>query len=332
MDSLYPNLHDRFKSEGLCPICMMEMELTPRYTCTNEHTICYRCKPYYYNCPTCSSPLEMEMPSTLAKPFHPPVPTHFMPHPLPPKFHEHYPTAPSVADFFEHERYQWQPPSPSEDQELRTCRYTHLGCWVKVPIYLVDLHESRCQFRPHLEEEHLPTDVAQKYDNLVECKHWVVGCKVRTSPWRISIHEAHCIYKDRFDEMNISEGLEQTTISSDDCNDPEELVECKYRRYGCMVNMPRRRKQLHQEKCNYRKYHQEDDDSSSESEYDPNEQVSCKWAEYGCRVRPKRSRLETHEEKCNYRMEECAYKHNGCTAQFQPSRKYAHERSCQFED
>lgn len=97
-----------------------------------------------------------------------------------------------------------------------------------------------------------------------------------------------------------------------------------------MVNMPRRRKQLHQAKCNYQKYDTGNDDTSSEGEYDPDEQVSCGWAEYGCKVRPKRSRLETHQEKCNYRMEECAYKYNGCTVKFQPARKHAHERNCEF--
>lgn len=87
---------------------------------------------------------------------------------------------------------------------------------------------------------------------------------------------------------------------------------------------------MHEAKCNYRKYHAESDDSSSEGEYDPDEQVSCKWAEHGCRVRPKQSRVETHEQKCNYRQEECAYKENGCIATFHPSRKYAHERNCEF--
>lgn len=331
MDSLYPNLYERFKSEGVCPICLMEMELAPRYTCTNQHTICYRCKPYYYDCPTCHSPLDMEMSSAHSSSSPPPA-SHFLPHPLRPKFRLNQPTAPAADDFQKHER-DWYPPPPAEDQELKECMYAHLGCWVKVPIYLADLHESRCQFRPHLEEEHLPTDVTLKHDDLIECAYKVVGCNVKTSPWRISIHESHCIYKDRFDEMNISDSMEQATVSANDYEDSEELVECKYRKYGCMVNMPRRRKQMHQAKCNYSKYHTDEDDdksSSSEGDYDPDEQVACKWADYGCRVRPKRSRSETHEEKCNYRMEECAYKHNGCTAMLQPPRKLAHERNCEF--
>lgn len=419
MDSLYPNLNERFKSEGVCPICLMEMELAARYTCSNGHTICYRCKPYYYACPSCQSPLEMELPSPRAVPSYPmPMPSHFMPHPLPPKFHEHHhPSAPNM-DFHDHERNQYPSP-PSADQELISCSYENLGCWVKIPIYLIDLHESRCQFRPHLEEETVPTDVAHRHEDLVQCRYHVAGCKVSTSPWRISIHEAHCVYKDRFEAMDgLSEALGEITITSDEYGDPEELLECKFRRYGCMVSMPRRRKRIHQEKCNYRKYHcgsdssdDEDDPEAlvgckwakygcmvnmprrrklihqekcnyrevedeedgyhseddcdpnelvsckwaeygcmvqmprrrqlthqekcnhrrdDEEEYDPNEQVPCRWAEYGCMVRPKRIRLESHEEKCNYRMEECAFKDNGCSELVHTSRKYAHERRCQF--
>ncbi|XP_043262968.1 uncharacterized protein LOC122403492 [Colletes gigas] len=329
MATLYPNLSEKFKCEGLCPICLMEMELAPRYTCDNGHTICYRCKPYYYACPTCQAPMNVVMPASHNSASYTPPPTHFLPHPLPPKFQDHYPTAP-VEDFLNHERHAY-PPVPPEHQELRSCAYTDYGCWVRVPVYLIDLHESRCQFRPHLEEESLPTDVAHVHDDLVECKHRVVGCKVKTSPWRIAIHENHCHYKTRYELMNdITESLDIVSIVTDeDDGDPEELVECKFRKYGCMVNMPRRRKQIHQEKCNYGKYHQEGE-CSDESEYDPEEQVACKWAEHGCRVRPKRCRAETHEQKCNYRMEECSYKDNGCTAMFHPSRKYAHERSCEF--
>lgn len=173
--------------------------------------------------------------------------------------------------------------------------------------------------------------MAHHHDDMVDCRHRVVGCRVRTSPWRISIHEAHCIYKDRFEAMHeLTDTLDEITITTDDERDPEELTECKFRRYGCMVNMPRRRKLVHQEKCNYRKYHTEEEYVSSGSECDPDEQVPCAWVDYGCRVRPKRSRLDTHVEKCNYRMEECAFKDNGCCELVQPSRKYAHERSCQF--
>ncbi|XP_076249341.1 uncharacterized protein LOC143188784 [Calliopsis andreniformis] len=331
MDSLYPNLFERFKSEGLCPICLMEMELAPRYNCNNGHTICYRCKPYYYACPTCQSPLELVMPASNAGPSYIPPPTHFLPHP-PSSFGGSNASAPSLEeDFLNNERH-WFPSTPSEDQELKSCSYTYLGCWVKVPEHLVELHESRCQFRPHLEEEQLPTDLAHGSDDLVECKYRVVGCKVRTSRWRISIHENYCHYKDRFEALNdMSETLDQITITDDDVHgDPEELVECKYRKYGCMVNMPRRRKFIHQEKCNYKKYQEEESEPSSEGEYDPDEQVTCRWVEYGCKVKPKRSRVEAHEEKCNYRMEKCAFEENGCSALFHPARKFAHERSCPY--
>lgn len=331
MDALYPNLYERFKTEGLCPICLMEMELTPRYTCCNGHTVCQRCRPYYYGCPTCHSPLDIEVQPPQVAPSHLPPPTHFMPHPLPPKYRQQ-PTAPPVDDFLENERRAWSVPAPSEDQELRACSYSDLGCWIKVPEYLQDLHESRCQFRPHLEEEFLPTDLDRSEDDLVECPYQSVGCNVRTLPWRISIHENYCIYKDRRSTMDeIHEGMSSVTITdaNSEYGDPNELVECKYRRYGCMVNMPRRRKIVHEQKCNYSKYHQEEDyvSSSSEAEYDPDEKSDCRWAEYGCRVKPKRSRQEAHEEKCNYRMEECSY---GCGTLFQPSRKFAHERSCDY--
>lgn len=128
MDSLYPNLRERFKSEGLCPICLMEMELAPRYTCENQHTICYRCKPYYYNCPTCHSPLDMEMPPANTSSSSLPLPTHFLPHPLPCKTHDQHPTAPSTSDFFLEREKNWFSPSPAEGQELKPCMYTHLGC------------------------------------------------------------------------------------------------------------------------------------------------------------------------------------------------------------
>ena len=339
MDSLYPNLYERFKSEGLCPICLLEMELAPRYTCTNGHTICYRCKPYYHGCPTCLAPLDVQMPPSHSSSSYTPPPSHFLPHPVPPRFHENYPTAPPAEDFLEHER-SWFPSEPPENQELRSCAYADSGCGVKVPAQLADLHESRCQFRPHLEEEQLPTDLVHQQDDLVVCRYEAVGCKVRTTPWRTSIHEKYCIYKDRHEALNeINEALQNTSITENQYSDPDELVECKYRKYGCMVNMPRRRKPMHQEKCNYKKYANDEsseneydgsDESSSENEYDLNEQVSCRWAEYGCRVKPKRCDLETHEEMCNHKMEECSFKYNGCSALFTPFKRFAHESACQF--
>ncbi|XP_072747468.1 uncharacterized protein [Anoplolepis gracilipes] len=334
MDMLYPNLYERFKTEGLCPICLMEMELTPRYSCINGHTVCHRCKPYYYGCPTCKAPLDVEiMPLQTVIP----PPTHYMPHPMPPRsYDDHSPSAPSMNNFLDHEKRAWEPSISSENQQIKSCSYSHLGCWVKIPEHLRVLHESRCQFRPHLEEEHLPTDLHHGHDDLVECTYSAAGCRVRTVPWRRNIHEKFCIYKDKFQAVNdISDGLASATISDNDYGgDPDELVQCKFERYGCMVRMPRRRKYMHEQKCNY-KSHQEDVNDEffvypTQPELDPEEQVECRWSVYGCRVRPKRYRMQIHEDKCNYRMEECAYKNYGCSAMFTPPRKYAHESTCQY--
>ncbi|XP_011645716.1 uncharacterized protein LOC105432559 [Pogonomyrmex barbatus] len=302
MDKLYPNLYERFKTEGLCPTCLMEMELTPRYSCLNGHTVCYRCKPYYYACPTCAAPLDMEI---RPPPMSTPQPVHLMPHPMPSR-NDHNPSAPPINDFLEHERRSWEPPAPSASQQLETCSYSHLGCWVKIPEHLRTLHESRCQFRPHLEEEQVPTDLHHGHD-LVECSYSAAGCRVRTVPWRRSIHEKYCIYKDKFQGVNeISESLASATIGSN--YDPEELVQCKYKRFGCMVNMPRRRKHMHELKCNYMSQQGDVDNNCfsypSQPELDPNEQVECRWSVYGCQVRPKRYRKHVHEDKCNYKKEE----------------------------
>lgn len=332
MDTLYPNLYERFKTEGLCPICLMEMELTPRYSCINGHTVCHRCKPYYYACPTCAAPLDVEI---LPPQMDAPQPAYLMPHPLPSRRHDdHNPSAPPM-DFLNHERRAWGSPVPSENQYLKSCTYTHLGCWVKIPEHLRVLHESRCQFRPHLEEEHVPTDLRHGYDDLVDCSYAAAGCRVRTVPWRRSIHEQYCIYKDRFQSVDdISDSLASTSIAGGDYGgDPEELVQCKFQRYGCMVNMPRRRKYIHEQKCNYRSHHQGDVDDYyplPQPELDSDEQVECRWSEFGCQVRPKRCRKHIHEDKCNYRMEECTWKDYGCSAIFQPALRYSHENRCDF--
>lgn len=182
----------------------------------------------------------------------------------------------------------------------------------------------------------MPTDLQYRHDDLVECPYAAMGCRVRTVPWRRSIHENFCAYKDRFQAMSeLSEGLVSTTLSDDDYGgDPEELVQCKFKRYGCMVRMPRRRKSMHEQKCNYRDCHGETEEDEfehiHEPELDPEEQVDCRWSENGCRVRPKRHRKQIHEDKCNYRMEECAFKEYGCYAMFIPAKRYAHERNCEF--
>ncbi|XP_012529667.2 uncharacterized protein LOC105832894 [Monomorium pharaonis] len=305
MDTLYPKLHDRFKTEGLCPICLMEMELTPRYSCTNGHTVCYRCKPYYYSCPTCTAPLDVQI--------LPPQPSPMVqlpPCPMLRRGHDdHNPSAPPVDDFLNHERRAWQPPVPPENQPLESCSYSHLGCWVKIPEHLRVLHESRCQFRPRSEEEHVSTNPS---DDLVGCSYFAAGCRARVVSWQRAMHERDCIY--RFQGVNdISDGLASATIADNDYGgDPEELVECRFRRYGCMVNMPRRRKYTHEQKCNYKSYQTDVNDGfvgyptnypdyPSQPELDPDEQVECRWFEYGCRVKPKRCRKQIHEEKCNYK-------------------------------
>lgn len=149
MDTLYPNIHERFRTEGLCPICLMEMELTPRYSCRNEHTMCYRCKPYYHVCPTCQLPLDVEIlhgrdstensPHTNA----PPSSMQFMARPVSPYYDNHGPSAPAANDFLNHERRAGETSVPLQYPRLIPCAYSHLGCWVKVPEHLQILHESR---------------------------------------------------------------------------------------------------------------------------------------------------------------------------------------------
>ncbi|KAL2742372.1 uncharacterized protein V1477_010001 [Vespula maculifrons] len=350
MDALYPSLHEKFKMEGVCPICLLEMELTPKFSCANGHTICYRCKPHFYGCPTCKSSLDVEiLPERSGSAHTPPPPTHYFPHPIQPTSRNFpspiYPSAPPMNsnEFLNQERRNpWGMPIPPEDPQLLPCAYAYLGCWIKIPQHLRLLHESRCQFRPHMEENKLPTDLRHEQSDLVECVHNVVGCKVKIPFWRKTIHENVCNYKEKFLAMNdVIESIGCVTI----VDDPEELIDCRYRNIGCMVRMPRRKKYTHEQKCNYRV---DDDDyprrhnrqweepdidfhgSYPDIEFDPEEQVDCKWYEYGCRVRPKRYRKSIHEEKCNYKMAECTYKHYGCNAVFEPSRKYAHENSCGY--
>jgi len=153
-------------------------------------------------------------------------------------------------------------------------------------------------------------------------------------PWRRGIHEKYCTYKDNFQGVDdINDGLASTTIGDDDSE--RNLLHCRFRRYGCMVSMPRRRKYTHEQKCNYRNSQESGQDDGflpypTESELDPDEQLECRWSEYGCRIRPKRCRKAIHEDKCNYRMEECVYKGHGCDAVFAPARRYAHENTCNF--
>ena len=154
MDHLYPCLEDKFKSEGLCPICMMEMELTPKFACVNDHILCHRCKPYYYSCPKCHSPIDVEIKPPEMSLCNRPSPvcvmpqpnTHLpsnMPMPMPMPMATPTPCAPR-EDFHIHERQSACPPSaPTENPQLYPCSYTQSGCWVKFPEHLRQAHESR---------------------------------------------------------------------------------------------------------------------------------------------------------------------------------------------
>lgn len=138
----YPSLYTKFKDENVCPICLMEMEFSTRFSCANEHVICYRCKPFYYSCPICHSPLSTEVPPLRTRPPHEHQPStnpYHMPQPIP----DYNPSAP--PHFHEHQTHQhpWGPSTPADNQELLPCRYSNSGCRVKVPEYLRNLHETR---------------------------------------------------------------------------------------------------------------------------------------------------------------------------------------------
>ncbi|XP_003427699.1 uncharacterized protein LOC100678053 [Nasonia vitripennis] len=344
MSHLYPSLHEKFKSEGLCPICLIEMAYSPRFTCINNHVICHRCRPYYYSCPQCLQPLS-ELPPESAAPYDPPPPTHMMPHP--PHMPQPYPpSAPQLHDFHEHERRQhlhgWQPPSPPrEDQELLDCPYAHLGCTAKFVPLLRDMHVSRCQYKHHSEELQPPACGEPDDDpERVPCRYRAVGCNVRAPHWRVRQHEELCIYKDRSSGPvgslveELGEQLHGSCRVVDE--DQNRMVECRFRDRGCRVRMPLWRKQTHESKCNYngQPHYEEcppyDCGGGFQPFVDPEQQTDCRWAEFGCRVRPRIGRKELHEEKCNYRMEECAFKNRGCCELFHPSRRFAHEKSCGY--
>ncbi|XP_048515149.1 uncharacterized protein LOC125501956 [Athalia rosae] len=338
----YPSLQSMVRSEGVCPVCYTGVSDAPKFQCENGHSLCHRCKPHYNVCPTCcSSTLDFVQPPnrreiSSPRPFHP------MPHP--PRAHAGtiFPSAPHF-DLTERERGACGgPPPPESDGTLVPCGNSNYGCWVAVPEYLRDTHETRCQYRPFLEEESLPTDIVVS-EGLVNCAHRVVGCNVAMPPWRKAIHEASCVYKERFEVVERGEDTSDDSYDGGDEDDPEEMVECKLKIYGCSVKMPRRRKIVHEEKCNYNKCYREEDfeiaaedeapeDKMTPEDGDPESPTDCRWAEYGCRVRPKAFRKETHEEKCNYKMEECRFADNGCEELFTRSRKFAHERNCQFRD
>ncbi|XP_044016663.1 uncharacterized protein LOC122858054 isoform X2 [Aphidius gifuensis] len=391
MAGLYPNLHEKFRDENICPICLYEMEDTPKYSCINRHTMCHRCKPYYYSCPTCQSPLELIMVNHQGHNYHPPPAIHFMPHPYPLYPPNYEPSAP----FIDQEKVNWSPPAPHEDQEIHPCQYAYLGCRAKIPEHLIELHRSRCQYRineddhssddnnddegiaehckyhvvgcnvkliewrrlehekiciykdrmgrseyqyPSNEDDHSSNDDNSDEGTTEHCKYHVVGCNVKLIEWRRLEHEKICIYKDRMQKFDdINENLESLNIhdDSDDSDDPEEIIECKFRTFGCMVKMPRRKKWSHEEKCNYNKYHNNDNDEDdscyvTEEYLDPDDTLSCRWADFGCQVQPRRCRIDTHEEKCNYRREHCKYSDNGCREMVEPPKRFIHEQRCEY--
>ncbi|XP_015109165.1 uncharacterized protein LOC107036000 isoform X2 [Diachasma alloeum] len=331
---------------------MMEMTGTPKYSCAQHHILCHRCKPYYHSCPTCRSPLGPEIPPReVDGGYHMPPAGQYMPHPYPP-----CPSGPAAsAPFLDNERHY--PPVPTEDQELRACQYKYLGCYVQVPEHLRSIHETRCQFRPNLEREHLPTDLNVDESTLEDCRYHIAGCNVRLPVWRKLVHEKLCIYKDKMEELEgIQDGLEHLHFE-EDCYDPEELVECRFSRYGCQVQVPRRRKRIHEEKCNHGRGHEESDEEGCiqicEPVYDPDEKLPCRWAEFGCQVEMPRRRKHIHEEKCNYgkHHEEsdeegyiqickpvydpdeklpCRWAEFGCQVEPRRSRKETHEEKCNY--
>lgn len=334
--SLYPILHGLEECAGVCPICLMDMGgHMPKYDCENGHAMCHRCKPYYWSCSMCDAPLN-HVPPLEMNPMDSPPPVHFMPHPMHRRMDMQMPmpSAPPESDVFlanERGPFGWGPPPPGPEQDLVPCAYSHYGCWIRLPEYLRELHETRCQFRPYLEVEHLPTDIPLG-DDRVPCSYAELGCNVMMPPWRQPIHEPLCIFKERFEAQDQDQEEEAEDPADDE--DPDEMVECKLKVYGCLVKMPRRRKIIHEEKCNYNKYYKEEDFNveESEEEIDPDSQVDCRWAEQGCRIRPKFHRKEIHEDKCNYKMEPCSFSDNGCEQLFVRARRFAHERNCEFKN
>lgn len=240
------------------------------------------------------------------------------------------------APFIEHESHSWAPPTPTEDQELAHCGFCFAGCEAKFPEHLRHIHESRCQFRPNLENEPIPTDLTHDEETLLDCRYSHVGCNVRLPEWRKAIHEPICIYKDRIHQAvdGIAHCLDEFSFEdrTAECDyDPEEMVDCRYNEYGCTVRMPRRRKNTHEQKCNWAKHRDQcEEEYCYVPEENPDENVPCIWAKYGCQVTPRRCRRETHAEKCNYRMERCTYSSNGCGATFQISQRFAHEKNCEY--
>jgi len=213
-----------------------------------------------------------------------------------------------------------------DPEELVQCKFKQYGCVVNIPRRRKYIHEQKCNYKSHEGNVFQNTnDMSDGFtfstitdnnyggdpEELVQCKFKQYGCVVSIPRRRKYMHEQKCNYKSHegnvFQNTNdMSDGFTSSTIADNNYGgDLEELVQCKFKQYGCMVNIPRRRKYIHEQKCNYKSYQGNLDrfDYSAQPELDPNEQVECRWSEYGCRVRPKRYHKQVHEDKCNYRKE-----------------------------
>ena len=125
MAGLYPSLQEKFRSENVCPICMIEMGNAGRYNCINNHIICHRCNQFYHACPFCLLPLHFE-----------PEYPNFTPMPTPSfDLHPHLATAPA-QDFIDQEKR-------NSHGELLDCPYSSHGCCAKFPKSLEEIHVSR---------------------------------------------------------------------------------------------------------------------------------------------------------------------------------------------
>lgn len=124
--------------------------LLNRFACVNNHEICQRCRPYYYSCPTCLSPLTEINSSNQTCHYNPgyPMPPNPIPAPRHPTNLPYPPSAPSFEDFRAEERrsdhgYPSGMPVPCRDADLVTCPYSSKGCKVKFPEHLREMHSSR---------------------------------------------------------------------------------------------------------------------------------------------------------------------------------------------
>ncbi|XP_058801341.1 uncharacterized protein LOC131670045 [Phymastichus coffea] len=319
MSRLYPNLQEKFKSEGICPICLTEMAYSPRFSCDTDHVICQRCRPYYFNCPQCLRPLrEIAAPS--------------------PRTYEHAaamhrppPSAPNLDDL-----QHWQPrPMPTEEPQLLDCPYAHLGCSAKFVEALRNVHVPRCQYNYDNEAQLAQVGVRDQPDERA-CRYEDRGCNVRLSRWRLPSHEGICIYKDR------------------EPSPEADHAHCRFESAGCNVRLARHHLSRHEDACIYGS--REPPPSSAEQD---EERVACRFQSVGCNVRAPHWRLRAHEDICIYKdrrgpscsvgelgqhrehgfhlqedppyhVVDCRYRAFGCGSRMPPWRLKDHERQCFF--